>query len=556
MDGCINLAVIPLYTEYFPAVQVSLNGRSLLNILLNRLVLAGSLHGIYLVAPHNEPRIREIEREIAKVKLQAGKPIGLYVGDYNYVVRIGQFLESSFVEDPARTVVVRISPDSTFVDWRYVDELLYLFQASDYRIAIPRYYPDGSVPQELFLGTELLEQLRQCSPQQVVDAWRNPYSREEGAFGYLRNPRVSSDSLNLKILSQTSYGEPFIRGEIFSAAKRLLEGPFNRFLDAGVEEIISVLDTIKKHEASWIQFLSLLWNGPVIRLEVCPHCGSKEKKEIYPRLDYVMPFLLRSAPLYVKCSACDLVYLQYMPVNPGDYYDSSYAEKLCGNCNHPWYERAIDLIKKLCRPQGRLLDVGGGTGNFAELVKEKCPGWEVTVLDIAADSLRVCRSRGFRTIEAAFTELPVGETGYDVVTMFEVVEHLPFDQFRNYCQRAYQVLAEEGLFILTTPNGNSFFHQAYGLNLVSGPNNAHLMLLSPSMIRKVFLASGFRKVELSTYAVPFFPHRQLLNADRGLEVFTDEIIGLYFKDPHAYNGWEKSGCVRNMDGGIAAVGYK
>jgi SAM-dependent methyltransferase len=133
--------------------------------------------------------------------------------------------------------------------------------------------------------------------------------------------------------------------------------------------------------------------------------------------------------------------------------------------NHP-----TQFSENLLNGNGKkLLDIGCGNGDFAEFASKR--GFEVSGIDIDEASLNIAKSRNLKNTIFFKTTLNsfILETSekYDVVTMFEVFEHLdnPFETL----QLIKQILKPGGLFIGTLPNENRFFSKKINLNFAEPP---------------------------------------------------------------------------------------
>lgn len=146
----------------------------------------------------------------------------------------------------------------------------------------------------------------------------------------------------------------------------------------------------------------------------------------------------------------------------------------------------------------RVLDLGCGTGyGTAELAKHAT---EAVGVDIAADAIEYATAHyaAAHFIKVAATELPFPDASFDLVTSFELIEHLT--DYRPLLAQARRVLHPAGLFVVSTPN-KLYYAEARG---ISGPNPFH--------------AHEFEYAEYAEALRAFFPHVRLVLQDR-LEAF-------------------------------------
>lgn len=122
---------------------------------------------------------------------------------------------------------------------------------------------------------------------------------------------------------------------------------------------------------------------------------------------------------------------------------------------------------RLCRGR-RVLDIGCGTGyGAAELTRTAAA---VTAIDLSPEAVRWARehtSAPVRFVASAGERLPFREAQFDLVTSFEVIEHIP--DWPGLIAEARRVLAPGGQFVVSTPN-RLYYAEARHL---SGPNPYH-----------------------------------------------------------------------------------
>jgi ubiquinone/menaquinone biosynthesis C-methylase UbiE len=100
----------------------------------------------------------------------------------------------------------------------------------------------------------------------------------------------------------------------------------------------------------------------------------------------------------------------------------------------------------------RYLDLGCGDGELTREVASLFNAKEVYCVDRDETSLIKAKERGIKIVLAdlEINQLPFPGDYFDVVTAFDVIEHLKNPD--NMLSEAYRVLKNKGLFILSTPN--------------------------------------------------------------------------------------------------------
>ena len=194
--------------------------------------------------------------------------------------------------------------------------------------------------------------------------------------------------------------------------------------------------------------------------------------------------------------------------------------------SHWWYvgrRRIIaGFVEQICRQvtdrQPRILDVGCGTG--ANLLMLSKFG-QAEGVDISEDALAFCRERGLDKVKlGAGEELPYEDGTFDLVTAFDVVEHM--DDDLAGLKEMRRVLRPGGRVLLFVPT----FMFLWGLQ---DDVSHHRRRYRLPELRRVLEQAGF-EVERSTYAnitffVPILLVRKLMRLT-GIKTDTENSINI------------------------------
>jgi ubiquinone/menaquinone biosynthesis C-methylase UbiE len=117
----------------------------------------------------------------------------------------------------------------------------------------------------------------------------------------------------------------------------------------------------------------------------------------------------------------------------------------------------------------RVLDIGCGTGyGTAELAAQ---ARHAIGIDVSPEAINHARSAyrlpKLRFIRASATALPFADASFNLVTAFEVIEHLA--DWRALLGEAHRVLHPDGVFLVSTPN-QQYYTESRGS---TGPNPFH-----------------------------------------------------------------------------------
>jgi demethylmenaquinone methyltransferase/2-methoxy-6-polyprenyl-1,4-benzoquinol methylase len=95
-------------------------------------------------------------------------------------------------------------------------------------------------------------------------------------------------------------------------------------------------------------------------------------------------------------------------------------------------------------PGSAMLDVAGGTGNYAEALRSM--GFEPTVLDLSEEMLERARSKGLAGVRADASRLPIADESFDAVVNVSALHLIP--SWREALGEARRVLKPGGRLAL------------------------------------------------------------------------------------------------------------
>ena len=163
----------------------------------------------------------------------------------------------------------------------------------------------------------------------------------------------------------------------------------------------------------------------------------------------------------------------------------SYATRLS-------YERLVKSLGKF-RQTNRWLDVGCGAGHLMEVVKSA--NWEVVGTELSTVAVRRLQEKGYTVYNALLKDLPEPRQSFDIVTLIEVLEHVP--EPIHLLTEVREFLRPGGCLYMTTPNANSLTVLLKGIEEVLRPPD-HLWIWSPHALRKLLSHTGFRPLKIWT----------------------------------------------------------
>jgi SAM-dependent methyltransferase len=238
----------------------------------------------------------------------------------------------------------------------------------------------------------------------------------------------------------------------------------------------------------------------------------------------------------VRCRPCDLVYLNPRPSParlarhyPASYYafhapvtlpsvasGSGFWQRafLTGRGYGPRRSRTAGVLAACYRvfradrlrvgfhpvpawkPGGRLLEVGSGAGFY--LAEMKKLGWQVAGIEISSQACLAAREAyGLDIHCGTLADAPFPEGTFDVVAMFETLEHLP-DPIAAL-RRAHALTARGGVLIGSVPNYRALYARWFGPAYFPLELPRHLFHFSAASLRRTLSAAGYGTVRIRSF---------------------------------------------------------
>ena len=220
----------------------------------------------------------------------------------------------------------------------------------------------------------------------------------------------------------------------------------------------------------------------------CPICNSDRLQEVKAY----------SSPLLIKCVDCALVFCAEIPSNQHleEHYSHYGRNDYLSPITVKRYNDLLNSFEKY-RTFNRILDVGCGIGFFLEEAKNH--NWEAHGTEFTDEAINVCASKNIIMHKGDIEDIDFGEIEFDVITSFEVIEHLK-DPLKHF-QKAAKLLRKGGLMYITTPNFNSLNSRILKdkWNVISYPE--HLNYFTKASLDHLMTLSGFKRISTRTEGI-------------------------------------------------------
>ncbi len=203
----------------------------------------------------------------------------------------------------------------------------------------------------------------------------------------------------------------------------------------------------------------------------CPLCNSADFHQTLSVKDYTV-----SSENFdvMHCNNCDNRFTQDIASETeiGKYYQSenyiSHSDTKKGFISKIYHSvRNITLVSKrklieknIKQQKGKLLDIGAGTGAFANAMTQA--GWTVAALEPDEDATRKAKENYQIELQPTTQLFDFSARQFDAITMWHVLEHV--HDVHGYLDQFKKILKPEGKVFIAVPNYTSFdatYYQQY-----------------------------------------------------------------------------------------------
>ncbi len=254
---------------------------------------------------------------------------------------------------------------------------------------------------------------------------------------------------------------------------------------------------------------------------LCPLCGANNYQIRFPATRYsssgnsfwhfccTSHYLAQHGDI-VQCRACGMTYNNPQPKAEElfriykNIQDPRYVKEKSGR--ESTFTRTLQELHFFCKPPGKLLDIGCYTGTFMEVSAHA--GWEAHGVELSSWAAKIARESGPGPVyEGVLSHIPLPENSFDVVTLWDVIEHL--QQPTAILDRIAKVLKSGGILALSTYVIDSWPAQILGRHYPFFMD-MHLVHFSRKTLRRMLAEHGYTILSIT-------PHQRILRVQYFLE---------------------------------------
>ncbi|QUH19018.1 class I SAM-dependent methyltransferase [Alkaliphilus sp. B6464] len=228
-------------------------------------------------------------------------------------------------------------------------------------------------------------------------------------------------------------------------------------------------------------------------VNVCNQSISEDNKE-----------LINPIRKWVKCTNCNLIYANPLPAEEklNKYYSEIAKEKFGGIYGDidARFEFLVNMSnKRLEKIEGytsgakTLLDIGTGIGVFTGTALDR--GWKAEGLELTPEDCQYAKDKFELELKQENFYLFNEDRKYDVVTLFEVIEHLqtPLKDLKQI----NKLIKDNGILVVATPIQDTLYGKKMKENNVFWNVVTHLSYFTKDVMLNYLEEAGFEVLEIS-----------------------------------------------------------
>ena len=207
-----------------------------------------------------------------------------------------------------------------------------------------------------------------------------------------------------------------------------------------------------------------------------------------------------------ECADCTLRFTQDIPSAAaiGPYYQSdnyvSHTDTSKGIINKLYhlvrkrtlFSKKAMVTKYSGRSRGSLLDIGAGTGAFANVMKQA--GWQVTALEPDPAARAVAAKNHQLLLQEPSFLFNISAQSIDVITMWHVLEHV--HTLKEYLDQFKKIVKSGGILLIAVPNYTSTDASKYGTSWAAYDVPRHLYHFSPRSMQTLLQLHGLNLIRI------------------------------------------------------------
>ena len=205
---------------------------------------------------------------------------------------------------------------------------------------------------------------------------------------------------------------------------------------------------------------------------------------------------------HVRCKSCSMVYVNptLIEEKTHSFYlnEESYNQVLMNKVQLEMDEKrfnySLDIINKLSKKRGSIIDIGAGPGFFLEKAINR--GWKATAVELNEFSVQKLKSLNIEVISKPLEKGVIKNKKFNCATLWAVLEHIINPN--RLLKEINRLLESDGILALIVPNFDSLAVRVLQKKCATFSGEAHVNHFNDLTLTKMLKNNGFEKIQMES----------------------------------------------------------
>ena len=175
------------------------------------------------------------------------------------------------------------------------------------------------------------------------------------------------------------------------------------------------------------------------------------------------------------------------------------------------YSSACYIINEylILEPGEKIIDVGGGTGLVAKVLRSKKQNDDIMVIDLSRSMLQKVKDSTLSVIQGDVTTIPLRDETFTLAILINTIHHIDETKQQVVMREVFRILKKQGrIFIIEISHPNTFFSNLFiKIEKILVGKTYHL---TADKMQRITQEAGFHKIKV--FSPKKYPYRYVTTA--------------------------------------------
>lgn len=175
------------------------------------------------------------------------------------------------------------------------------------------------------------------------------------------------------------------------------------------------------------------------------------------------------------------------------------------------YTIICDIIDEYLtfQPEEKIIDVGGGTGLIAKVLRSKKQNDDIMVIDLSRSMLQKVKDTTLSVVQGNVTTIPLRDETFTLAILINTIHHIDETKQQAVMREVFRILKKQGrIFIIEISHPNTFFSNLFiKIEKILVGKTYHL---TADKMQRITQAAGFH--EIKVFSPKKYPYRYVTTA--------------------------------------------